>query len=321
MSVVFALASALAYGLSDFVAGLLSRRLRFVQVAVVGHLAGFGITVGALPFVAGIGATASVLGWGALAGLGSTGGTLALYRGLGRGPMGVVAPLSALGAAVFPALVGVGLGERPSIVVWAGIAVALPAIVLVSGAGTPARPPAHAPVVAVSPAPHGRSGRPEPRGQPPASILVSPQRWSSTRSRPTVGVGDGLLAGVGFAVLFVGLDLAGGASGLWPVVTGQAVSLVILAAVAAITTGRATFALSLRDVGGAATVGLLAAAATVLYLVAAQLGLLTVTAVLTALYPAATIALAALVLGERIVRWQGVGLLLAAIAVGLVVAG
>jgi len=46
-----------------------------------------------------------------------------------------------------------------------------------------------------------------------------------------------------------------------------------------------------------------------------------VVAVLTSLYPAVTIALARWLLGERIGRWQGVGLALAGASVALISAG
>ena len=49
-----------------------------------------------------------------------------------RGRMGLVAPVSAVGAAVLPVLVGVALGERPTWLAWLGVLVALPGIWLVS---------------------------------------------------------------------------------------------------------------------------------------------------------------------------------------------
>ena len=46
--------------------------------------------------------------------------------------MGVVAPISGAGAALVPVAVGVLTGERPALLVWVGIVVAMPAIWLVS---------------------------------------------------------------------------------------------------------------------------------------------------------------------------------------------
>ena len=54
-----------------------------------------------------------------MAGLGNGFGTAFLYRGLSSGRMGVVAPVSAVGAAVVPVAVGVLTGERPDALVWA----------------------------------------------------------------------------------------------------------------------------------------------------------------------------------------------------------
>ena len=70
-----------------------------------------------------------------------------------------------------------------------------------------------------------------------------------------------------------------------------------------------------------ASPGSSATLATSLFLLSTQSGLLTVASVLTSLYPASTVLLAALLLHERIHRSQGVGLLLAGAAVALVAAG
>jgi drug/metabolite transporter (DMT)-like permease len=77
-----------------------------------------------------------------------------------------------------------------------------------------------------------------------------------------------------------------------------------------------------RDaVAGPVSAGILSAAATVLFQLATQSGLLTIASVLTALYPATTVLLAAAVLKEQIAGRQAVGLALAAAAVALVAAG
>ena len=67
--------------------------------------------------------------------------------------------------------------------------------------------------------------------------------------------------------------------------------------------------------------GVLGGLATGRFLVATQSGFLTVAAVLTSLYPAFTVMLAATVLREHVHRHQAVGLLFCAVAVTLVAAG
>jgi len=68
----------------------------------------------------------------------------------------------------------------------------------------------------------------------------------------------------------------------------------------------------------AAWLGPLGTAANACLLWAMQAGMLSVVSVLVSLYPASTVALAAIVLRERIHRAQWVGLALAGVAVGLI---
>ncbi|MGN6577085.1 MAG: EamA family transporter, partial [Nocardioides sp.] len=125
MAIVLALVSALAYGLSDFVGGLVSRRASAWSVAVVGQISATVCTAAIALGVPGDPKPAD-FAWALLAGVGSGAGTGFLYRGFSTGRMGVVAPVSAVGAAVVPVLAGTLGGERPSLLVWAGIAAALP---------------------------------------------------------------------------------------------------------------------------------------------------------------------------------------------------
>ena len=98
MAVLLSLAAALAYGLSDFVGGLASRRTSAWPVAFVGAVAAFAGAV-VLALVTHGSPSSADLWWGALAGIGSGAGGAFLYRGLAAGRMGVVAPISAVGAA------------------------------------------------------------------------------------------------------------------------------------------------------------------------------------------------------------------------------
>jgi drug/metabolite transporter (DMT)-like permease len=134
MVLVLALCAALAYGLSDFVGGVVARR------ASVWTVAGTSQATAALLTVALVAANpgdpgAGDLWWGALAGLGSGAGNVFIYRGLAGGRMAVVAPLSAVVAAALPVLVGLSTGERPGILAVIGVLTALPAIWLVSTSG------------------------------------------------------------------------------------------------------------------------------------------------------------------------------------------
>jgi drug/metabolite transporter (DMT)-like permease len=272
MVVLLSLVAAVAYGLSDFVGGLASRRTSAWPVAFVGTAAAL---VGAIVLTAATdGApTGADLAWGAAGGIGTGVGGAFLYKGLAAGRMGVVAPISAVGAALLPVCVGVLGGERPALLVWLGIAAAVPGTWLVSR---------------------------EPGG---AGDLAA-------------GIVDGVLAGLGFGLLFAAMGQVPEEAGFAPLAVAQAVALACIAVTA--------YALGARWVphhpsqAWGAAAGLLSTAAVVAFLLATQAGLLAVASVVTSLYPAVTIALAAAVLRERIHLSQGLGLLLCGVAVGLV---
>ena len=275
MVVLLSLAAALAYGVSDFVGGLASRRTSAWPVAFVGAVSALA---GALVLALSLGGdpAPSDLWWGALAGVGSGAGGAFLYRGLAAGRMGVVAPISAVGAALVPVSVGVLTGERPDVLVWLGISAAVPGIWFVS------REP-------------GDSGD------------------------QAAGIVDGVLAGLGFGVLFAAMGQVPDSAGFWPLAVAQGVAAICVALTATLLGGR-----WLPDHPSHAwgiVAGLLATAAVVAFLLATQTGLLTVASVVTSLYPAITIVLAAVILREHIHRTQAVGLALCAVAVALVAAG
>ncbi len=126
MAVLLSLLAALSYGLADFCGGLRQQaRERVVGGPARGVTGGGpGPRDGARPRAAT--RRRGDLWWGAAAGVGNGFGTAFLYRGLSSGRMGVVAPVSGVGAAVIPVAVGVLLGERPGCLVWVGIAARLP---------------------------------------------------------------------------------------------------------------------------------------------------------------------------------------------------
>jgi len=153
VSAVLALLSAVVWGASDFVAGVLSRSLRPVVVVAWSQLIALALLT-AIVLVQGL-PLHGYAGWApcaALAGMAGALGLLSFYAALSTGTMGVVAPIAAVGAAI-PVLLGVLTGEQPSPVAWAGIAVALLGVILASGPelqqGLGARPVLLAAVAAI----------------------------------------------------------------------------------------------------------------------------------------------------------------------------
>jgi drug/metabolite transporter (DMT)-like permease len=135
MSVPIALPAALAYGVADFAGGIASRRAPVLAVTAGVQVVGL---IALVPVVFVVGGAPSVAAFvlGALGGLAGAAGLLLYLRGLAVGPMGVVAPLSAVVGAGLPLLIGIAWGERPTVLTLFAIAVALVAILLAS-AGTP----------------------------------------------------------------------------------------------------------------------------------------------------------------------------------------
>lgn len=292
-AVILALLCAASYGASDFLGGLGSRRASFVRVAIVAQVASMLSVLLAASFVGGH-LTLEGVCWGALGGIGAGTGSLALYRGLGRGQMSVVGPISGVGTAVIPTVAGLALGERPSAVTLAGVAVILPAVYLIA------------------------------RGSDPDPAL---SEAGAGGAGIHAGVVDGVLAGIGFGAFFLALSQAGSGDGLWPsAASAVASTLLILGFLLARrnavkgSPGPAT-GMGPTTRLTAVAAGVSAGSASALYLLATRQGLLVVVAVLAALYPAITVLLARAVLHERSSRGQTVGLVMAAGAVVAITAG
>jgi drug/metabolite transporter (DMT)-like permease len=208
------------------------------------------------PFL-GASATAAAMA----AGLCGAVGLGALYRGMAIGAMGVVAPISSVAAAI-PFVYGVARGERPSLVQFAGVAVALVGLVFVSQA-------------------------------PGATRGVS------------AGVGLALLAALGFGFYFIFLGTGAEDSVPWTVLVARLTSSAL--ALAAVLAVGATLRPQRALLAPVLAVGLCDVGANVLFALASTRGLLSVVSVLTSLYPAVTVALAATLLHERVSRGQLAG--------------
>ena len=222
--------------------------------------------------------TAGDLAWGAAAGVAGGAGVTLFYRALATGVMSVVAPVTAVTGAVVPVVAGLALGERPGALALVGIVLAVVAVALLAR---------EAP---------GREER--PTADRTQALLLA------------------LGAGAGFGGFFVLLDRTGDDAGLWPLIASRSTTLVLAIGVALVL--RHSLVPRNGALGLSVGTGVLDMAANVCFLVANREGLLALVAVITSLYPASTIALAQVFLGERLARHQLVGLGLAGFAVVLI---
>jgi drug/metabolite transporter (DMT)-like permease len=279
MAALLALVSALGYGISDFSGGLASRRAPAIAVVLVSNSLTLVIALFAVALLPGSVYHLGDVSWGLAAGSVGVVGVILLYRGLAIGPMSVVAPLTAVLSAIVPVVVGVLRGERPGVAALCGVALALPAMVLIG-------------------------------------------RESDARAGPPVSCGallTALAAGVSFGGFYVLLAQTGSDGGAWPLVGQRAASVAILLGLTGVALRRGIPALPQgRTLGLAIVAGITDFIANLTYVLATHRGLLALVAVLSSLYPAATLVLARTVLRERLTRGQLGGLLLAAVAVALI---
>jgi uncharacterized membrane protein len=277
-----ALGSALLYGAGDFTGGLATRRAGVLPVVVVSQSSGLVLLLLFLPFLPPAWLSRADLLWSVSAALTGGAGVALLYRALAVGRMAVVAPTTAVCAVAIPVLVAVLLGERPGLPAAAGILLGIGSIVLVSQQTA-----------------EGAGGH-APAGRLPPGIALA------------------LVSGVAIGLFFLSLARTSPQAGMWPILVSRAVSVTLFGAAAA--AGRR----SLRVPGVlllALVCGVVDMSANALYLLAARSGPLSVVVTLSSLYPASTVLLARVVLGERLNGRQitGVGCALAAIV--LIVSG
>ncbi|MEU0951395.1 DMT family transporter [Streptomyces niveus] len=288
MTALFALATALLWGLADFGGGLLTRRTPALTVVVVSQSIAVAV-LGVIVVATGAWSTTGPQLWYAVAaGVVGPVAMLAFYKALALGPMGVVSPLGSIGVAV-PVGVGIVVGERPGLIQLAGIAVAVAGIVLAGGpelrgAAVQRRAIALTLVAAV--------------GFGAVMALIAEASTSITGLFLALFVQRVTNVGVGGTALYV--SVRRGARAL----PEEGGFQVIRAALPAL-----------------AFVGLADVAANGTYSIAAQNGPVTVAAVLASLYPVITAIAARGVLKERLRAVQAAGAGLALIGTVLLAAG
>lgn len=132
MAVVLSLLAALSYGAADYVGGFVSKRNAVFRVVFVSQLFGTVPLLMIFPWLNDGVFSTDAMTWGSIAGVAGGAGVVLLYRGLARGRMSVVAPITSVEAATIPVLFGLLSGERPGAWSLVGVGVALLAVSLVS---------------------------------------------------------------------------------------------------------------------------------------------------------------------------------------------
>jgi drug/metabolite transporter (DMT)-like permease len=131
-------------------------------------------------------------------------------------------------------------------------------------------------------------------------------------------VASGLVAGVLFGAFFIALDATPTDSGLWPLVGARVVSVVGVAILLRAISRPSHPGSALRLILVAGTTDM---AANVLFLLATRGGLLSLSALLSSLYPVVALLLARRILRERLHRIQALGVFAALVATVLLISG
>ena len=278
LTILFGLGAALSYGFADFFGAIASRKIRVLVVTAVASFSGFLFQLVLLPILGAQFTTQSVF-WGFLAGVCSVVALVALYASLAIGPISVISPLGALVSALVPAFIGVFiLGESFSFIGWIAIGMALVAILLVAFI-------------------------------PGADVRLP-------KLRATVLA---VVAGTAIGLAITTLAFAPSDAGIAAILTMRFIAALILGLASlyfvfrkiSLRASGSEEKLTPRIWGVVALTGVLDACANIFFILAAQIGSLSVVGVLTALYPVGTIVLARFVLKEKVAISQAVGIILA----------
>ena len=301
---VLGLAAAALWGVSDFLGGVAARRASALLVVVIAHSLSLVTLLLIAAFLHLPWPGERLAFWGIMTGISSAVGSIAFYRALAVGEMGLTAALAGVLTAAVPVIFSFFDEGRPKATQMLGFVVAAVAIWSIA---------------------YQPGGSPDRRGL-----------WLAT------------LAGLGFGAFLIASKFASQGAELWPLAISRmasaTIALALLVAVRirqrpdrAVLLHRRTHnndhdahdqndrndrndrsggvGALLLLAGGA---GLIEAAGNLLYMLATRVGRLDVAAVLSSLYPAATILLAVWLLKERAKALQAWGMALALVAVVMI---
>jgi len=276
LSILFGLGAALGWGAGDFTGGLASRKTGAYRTVFYGEVIGIFILFFIIMAFGEPVPNRRAWLFAMLAGALGTMGLILLYHSMTLGLMSVAAPVSALLAAALPVVVGIFREGLPEWMTFIGFGFALFAVWMIS------------------------------QGEGGITDIVS---HLTDLKLP-------LLAGIGFGLYFVFMHEATSTGAvIWPMVASRSGGLILITTYMLFT--RSPWKVEDSSAWSIITLNsILDISGNVFFILASQSGRLDVAAVLSSLFPGATVVLAWLFLKERLSRnqWIGIGSALIAIA-------
>lgn len=283
LTVLLGLGGALAYGAADFLGGVAAKRVSPLVVTAGVAVVGLVFILAGTLVVDGVWSREAWF-WGTISGITGAAAIGLLYACLAMGPMSILSPLTAFLSALLPVSWGLSTGGATSAWLYPALGLAMVAVILV--------------------------------GIVPDQRAIRP-----TLKSLAMAVASGLLIGT----FYVLIDQTPADSGLTPLVANRLSQTIILFLIIGFLIlrqrGNRSQQTLFGQVGSLRGVlpvvvasGVLDATANVAVIIGLRVGDLAVVSVLTALYPAGTILLAAVLLRERVTGVQLIGLGLALVA-------
>ena len=186
MFLIFAITSAIFYGLGDFSGGYAASKSKVLSVLVVSQVFGLATAAVALAVLWSGPPSGADFVWGLLGGLAGAFGIVTLYHGIARGVVAIVSPTAALLSSILPLITGLILGDRPGILALIGMGLCVPAIVLLSSGSA---------------------------------------KTESDLRRARSSLLHGIVAGLGFGLFYIALSRPGVHSGFWPLIAARSASI------------------------------------------------------------------------------------------------
>jgi drug/metabolite transporter (DMT)-like permease len=147
-------------------------------------------------------------------------------------------------------------------------------------------------------------------------VVLASHEHQAGGGRVAAGVGLALLAALGFGFYFPPMHAAGAADPWWASLVFRATATALV--LAAVAVRRPPVRLGGRGLAIVVAVGIGDALGNLLFAASAGFGLVSLTSVLASLYPIVTVALAAIVIGQRVSRVQRVGIALTVTGIALI---